>query len=88
LGPQTKHGPPRDLFGVLGHAVRAAARLFWQLGRQGRSRAKRIGGGSSGGPRGGGNFRVRGISHGGGLRGGNLNRLGGSVRAGRKLLRD
>jgi hypothetical protein len=32
-GPHTKHGPPGDLLGVLGHAARAAARLFRQLGR-------------------------------------------------------
>jgi|AntAceMinimDraft_5_1070358.scaffolds.fasta_scaffold20272_3 hypothetical protein len=26
-GPHTKHGPPGDLLGVLGHAARATARL-------------------------------------------------------------
>ena len=55
--PHTKHGPPGDLLGVLGHVVRAAARLFRQLRRRGRSRAKRIGGGFCGGHRGGGGFR-------------------------------
>jgi hypothetical protein len=34
-----KHGPSGDFLGVLGHAVRAAARLFRQFGRQPRSRA-------------------------------------------------
>ena len=83
LGPHTKHRPPGDLLGVLGHAARAAARLIRQLGRQGRSRAKRIGGGFCGGPRGGGGFRGDGSFHGGGLCGGYLSRFGGSVRAGR-----
>jgi hypothetical protein len=73
--PPTKHGPPGDLLAVLGHAVRIAARLFRQLGRQGHSRAKRIGG-----FHGGGSFH-------GGLRGGNLSHLGGSVRAGRQDFR-
>ena len=31
--PHTKHGPPGNLFIFLGHAARAAARLFRQLGR-------------------------------------------------------
>jgi hypothetical protein len=42
--PHAKHGPPGDLLGVLGHAARSAARLIGKLERQGRSRAKRIGG--------------------------------------------
>jgi hypothetical protein len=91
-GPHTRHGPPGDLLGVLGHAARAAARLFRQLGRQGRLRAKRIGGDFRGGPRIGGGFRGGGSFHGGrsfrggglrggsfrggGLRGGNLGHLG------------
>jgi hypothetical protein len=75
------------------HVARAAARLFRQLGRQGRSCAKRIGGDFRGAPRGGGSFRGGGSSHGGGsfrgggLRGGNLSRLGGSARAGRQYFR-
>ena len=90
--PHTKYGPPGNLFIALGNAARAAARLFRQLGRQGRSRAKRIGGGSRGAPRGGGSFSGGGSFRGGGvlresgLRGGNLSRLGGNVRAGRQDL--
>jgi hypothetical protein len=69
--PHTKHGPPGDLLGFLGHAARAAARLFRQLERQGRLRAKRIGGGFRGGPRSGDSFRGGGSFHGGGsFRGG------------------
>jgi hypothetical protein len=79
--PTTKQGPPGDLFGVLGHAARAAAGLFRQLGRQGRSRTRRISGGFRGGLRGDGSFRGGGL-RGGGLRGDNLSRLGGCVRAG------
>ena len=50
-----------DLLGVLGHAVRAATRLFRQLGRQGRFRAKRIGGGFRGGNLGhlGGEYKAK-----------------------------
>ena len=78
--------PNGELLGVLGHAVRAAARLFRQLGRHGRLRARRIGGGFRGGRsfRGGGGFHGGGSFRGGGLRGGSLSRLGGSVRAGRQ----
>jgi hypothetical protein len=82
-----------DLHGVLGHAARAAARLFRQLGRQGRTRAKLIGGGFRGAPRGcdsfrgGSSFLGGGSFCGGGLRGGNLSRLGGSVCAGRQYFR-
>ena len=61
-------------------------------GRQGRSRAKRVGGGFRGGPRGcsfrgGGSFHGGGSFRGfrgGGLRGGHLGHLGDSVRAGRQ----
>jgi hypothetical protein len=62
-------------------------------GRQGRSRAKRIGGGFRGGPRGGGSFRGGDSFHGGGsfrgggLRGGILSHLGCSVHAGRRDFR-
>ena len=59
--PHTKHGPPGNLFIFLGHAARAAAKLFQQLGRQGRSRAKRIGGGFRSAPRSGGSFRDGGL---------------------------
>jgi hypothetical protein len=58
--------------------------LWRQLGRQGRSRARRIGGGFRGGPRSGDSFRGGGNFRGGGLRDGSLSRLGGSVRAGRQ----
>jgi hypothetical protein len=74
--------PDGGFLGVLGHAARAAARLFRQLGCQGRLRAIRIGGGFRGGPRGGesirggGRFHGGGSFRGGGLRGGNLSRLG------------
>jgi hypothetical protein len=91
--PHTKHGPPGDLLGVLGHAARAAARLLQQLWRQGRSRAKRIGDDLRGAPRGGGSRFHGGGSfyggglRGGGLRGGSLRNLGGSVRASRQDFR-
>jgi hypothetical protein len=91
--PHTKHGPPGNLFIALGNAARAATRLFRQHGRQGRSRAKRIGGFSRGGPRGdgsfsgGGSFRGGGVLRESGLCGGNLSRLGGNVFAGRQDFR-
>ena len=74
--------------------------LFRQLGHQGRSRAKRLGGGfrdsfrGEGSFNGGGSFRGGGSLNGGGsfrdggLRGGNLSRLGGNVRAGRQDFRE
>jgi uncharacterized membrane protein YgcG len=85
--PHLKHGPPGYLLGVLGYAARAAAGLFRQPGRHGRSRAKRISGGFCGAPRGGGSVRGGGSFRGGGLRGGNLSRLCDSARAGRLYLR-
>ena len=89
-------GPGPCSFGVLGHA---ATRLFRQLGLLGRLRARRIGSGFRGGPRGGGCFRggrsfrgggsfySGGSFRGGNLRGGYLSRIGCSVRADRQYFR-